>query len=203
MTYIYEKLRLLADSDFTWVSPFARQYIIDGLSGPVHAAFLTAQPPEGSHQRSSAWQQNCSRAPPGGHRSFTCKRQRNPWNGLLASNRRRIRHKRLRTGPLVRLLSSLKTALFIPSLPTKPVTRQLFPACISRRVFSLSHLRFVSGRRSVRSRRTNHYRRSTPVRWSSGPLRRYSRPSPRLQYAMADSTTLRASRRSHSRTRTI
>lgn len=50
MNYIYEKLRLLTDCDFTRVYLFVRQYVIDGLADPVLAAVLTVQPPEESPQ---------------------------------------------------------------------------------------------------------------------------------------------------------
>ncbi|KAH6925848.1 hypothetical protein HPB50_011132 [Hyalomma asiaticum] len=41
--YIYEKLRLLNRCNIEWASPAARQYVVDGLFDPTHAAILSAQ----------------------------------------------------------------------------------------------------------------------------------------------------------------
>ncbi|KAH6948368.1 hypothetical protein HPB50_023818 [Hyalomma asiaticum] len=41
--YIYEKLRLLQRCNIEWASPAARQYVVDGLYDPTHAAILSAQ----------------------------------------------------------------------------------------------------------------------------------------------------------------
>ncbi|KAH6942920.1 hypothetical protein HPB50_011956 [Hyalomma asiaticum] len=41
--YIYEKLRLLHRCNIEWASPAARQYVVDGLFDPTHAAILSAQ----------------------------------------------------------------------------------------------------------------------------------------------------------------
>lgn len=46
--YVYEKVKLLEDCGITWLSPAARQYVVDGLLDSTHAAILSAQPPETS-----------------------------------------------------------------------------------------------------------------------------------------------------------
>ncbi|KAH6929286.1 hypothetical protein HPB50_025945 [Hyalomma asiaticum] len=41
--YIYEKLHLLQSCNIGWTSPASRQYVVDGLHDPMHAAILSAQ----------------------------------------------------------------------------------------------------------------------------------------------------------------
>ncbi|KAH6937094.1 hypothetical protein HPB50_025530 [Hyalomma asiaticum] len=41
--YIYEKLHLLQSCNIGWTSPASRQYVVDGLHDPTHAAILSAQ----------------------------------------------------------------------------------------------------------------------------------------------------------------
>ncbi|KAH6919616.1 hypothetical protein HPB50_029396 [Hyalomma asiaticum] len=41
--YIYDKLHLMQSCNIEWTSPASRQYVVDGLHDPMHAAILSAQ----------------------------------------------------------------------------------------------------------------------------------------------------------------
>ncbi|KAH8020810.1 hypothetical protein HPB51_004643 [Rhipicephalus microplus] len=63
--YVYDKLGHLDKCGITWTSLAARQYVVDGLADPTHAAILSCQSPETSPQvfaqKAAELQQNSRR----------------------------------------------------------------------------------------------------------------------------------------------